>query len=262
VDRIATLPVDEYGNRIVEIRPEDAIAALRPPQQPDRQIRRFIARCVHSAYARGTLREDVILDRIDMDLMGASYRDLIRNCQVLEDEGYLVIGSTSSAAVSVRPTARLVRDVERYGAAREDVVSERDFLGAVSAYGALRDSLETIQLEYRRYSVALSETELQCVFRAIAPVVESVVKDLLRAHGSTANYATLGPAISDLQARGIGGVSLLSQLNHILKFARDQSQHGASLPVPVLRIACENAFELLPQLAALFPTQVFSPTGR
>ena len=28
---------------------------------------------------------------------------------------------------------------------------------------------------------------------------------------------------------------------------------GADIPAAVLRIACENAFELVPQLAALFP---------
>lgn len=59
----------------------------------------------------------------------------------------------------------------------------------------------------------------------------------------------------DLQSRGVASPALLSQLNHILKFARDLSQHGESLPQAVLRIACENAFELIPQLAALWPRQ-------
>ena len=59
--------------------------------------------------------------------------------------------------------------------------------------------------------------------------------------------------IGELVRRRLGSVGLWSQLNHILSFGRELTEHGEELPEPVLRIACENAFELVPQLAALFP---------
>jgi hypothetical protein len=53
--------------------------------------------------------------------------------------------------------------------------------------------------------------------------------------------------------RTSGNIATISQLNHVLKFGRDLTQHGAAMPEPVLRIAAQNLFELAPQLAALFP---------
>ena len=61
--------------------------------------------------------------------------------------------------------------------------------------------------------------------------------------------------ISALQQHRIGTRGLLAQLNHILKFGRDLAEHGYAMSEPVLRMACENAFELAPQLGALFPAQ-------
>jgi hypothetical protein len=58
--------------------------------------------------------------------------------------------------------------------------------------------------------------------------------------------------IGELQAKNVAGIALISQLDHVLKFGRDLAQHGQAMPLAVLRIACENAFELVPQLAALF----------
>ncbi len=107
--------------------------------------------------------------------------------------------------------------------------------------------------KFQRYSTAVTHQELESVFRAVAPLVEAVLKQLLKSKGSKHEHSSLGPAIADLHQRGIGGKPLWSQLNHILKFARDLEGHGASLPDPVLRIACENSFGLIPQLAALFP---------
>ncbi len=252
-DQLGSLAVDEDGRRVIEIDGADAIALLRRPRLSDREIRRFLARRVYQAYSRATLQDIVLIDGFDFRLTGASTNDMLRNAQLLAAEGYVNIEAATSSSIALKPTARLVRDVERYGAPKEDAVTERDYLQAVRVYPRLEPHLEPLQLEYQRYAVAISDTELQSVFKAIAPVVEAIVKDLLRAHGSNQQHPTLGPAIADLQDRGIGGPALFSQVNHVLKFGRDLAQHGTMIPTTVLRIACENAFELVPQLGALFP---------
>ena len=252
-DRLGLLPTDQEGRRLVEIEGSEAVALLRRPRLSDREIRRFIARRIYQVYSRSTLEQIVSFDSFDLQLTGASPTDMLRNAQLLAAEGYLSIKRADGNDLELKATARLVREVERYGAAKEDVVTERDHLQAVAAYPNLRKYQEPLQLEYQRYAVALTDTELESVFKAIAPILEAIVKDLLRALGSTQQHATLGPAIADLQIRGIGGIALLSQLNHVLRFGRDLSLHGASIPTTALRIACENAFELVPQLGALFP---------
>lgn len=252
----ASLQTDKHGNRIVEVEADEAVEMLSGPPQSDRAIRRFIARRVHDSYSRSTLKTPVVIDDIDFAILGATATDFIRNSQLLEAESYIEISSTSPTSVTIRPTAKLVRDVERYGAVKEDVVSQLDYLGVVTAYPAIARFLPVIDLEYRRYSLALSPIELESVFKAIAPLVEDIVKDLLRSHGSTALHSTLGPAISEMRERGLGGISITSQLSYVLKFSRDLAQHGVNLPLPVLRIACENAFEVIPQLAALYSPQL------
>lgn len=252
-DELDSLATDHDGNRIVEIDAQHALDLIQRPRVGDRDIRRFIVRRLYQGYSRTTLRQGTTIADFDLLLLGASITDIVRNAQVLAEEGYLAIESGAENRLTLHPTARLVREVERYGAAREDVASERDYLHAIAAYAPLKPHLQTVQLEYQRHTVALTPTELGSVFKAISPVVETIVKDLLKAHGSTKQHPTLGPAIADLQARGIGDQSLVSQLSHILKFARDLAQHGSTLPIPVLRIASENAFELIPQLGALFP---------
>lgn len=79
------------------------------------------------------------------------------------------------------------------------------------------------------------------------------MKRLLLAHGSKKQHGTLGPMIEDLKNRGIGGVSLTSQLAAVKNNARDISLHGGDLPTSVLRIAVETCFALVPQLGRLFP---------
>jgi len=146
----------------------------------------------------------------------------------------------------------LVRDVERFGAAHEDATSAVDYAAALSAYPTIASVMPAILAERRRYDVANTETELMSVFRAVPPLVETVVRELLVNLGSKRDHSTLGPMIADLKGRGVGGVGLWSQLEYVLKFGRDLAQHGTALPLAVLRIACENAFELVPQVAVLF----------
>jgi hypothetical protein len=252
-DRLDFLPTDEGGRRLVAIEGPEAIALLRRSKLSDREIRRFIARRIYQVYSRSTLNETVLFDHFDHLLTGAEPVDLYRNAQVLEAEGYVIIKQADGLELRLQPTVRLVREVERYGAAKEDVVTDSDYVQALGAYPGLGKYREAMQLEYQRYAVAVTDTELESVFKAAAPIVEAIVKDLLRAHGSTQQHTTLGPAVADLAKRGIGGRALLSQLDHVLKFGRDLALHGADLPTTVLRIACANAFELAPQLGALFP---------
>ena len=247
------LPTDRDGVPFVELGFDDAIAAWNPPKSPDRDVRRFLARRVYDFYSRGLLNDPIVIPHLDLRLLGITFTDLLRNAQLLAAEGYWHIASSGSAGLSLIPQARLVREVERYGAPKEDAVASRDYIAAVRAYSQLSEHLSTIQLEYDRYSVAATDTELSSVFKAIAPVVEAVSKGLVAAHGSKQSHSTLGPVIADLRARQIGAVSLWSQLDHIVKFGRDLAQHGAALPGSVLRIACETCFELLPQLGSLFP---------
>ncbi len=237
----------------IELGAEKAVGLLQRPTLSDRALRRYIARRTHDLYRRNTLDSAFRFDDVDLITTGANRTDIMRNCQVLGEEGYLRLVRADANEVVVGPTAKLVRAVEQYGAAPEDVVSERDYAAALAAYPALREHRDSLLLERRRFDVARTPTELASVFRALAPTVEATVRSLLKAHGSTRADTTLGPMIQDLVRNRLGSVGLWSQLNHILAFGRDLAEHGEEIPEPVLRIACENAFELVPQLAALFP---------
>ena len=133
------------------------------------------------------------------------------------------------------------------------VIAQQDYEATLNNYPLLKTYTEPLLLEYRRYNTAITPGEIISVFRAISPLVENILRDLLHTHGCSRQFPSLGPMISELQQRDLGSVALYSQLNHILKFSRDLAQHGASVSEPVLRIACENAFELVPQLASIFP---------
>lgn len=254
LDGLSELPADPYGNREIAVGSEDVEGLLRRPRQSDRDIRRFLARRVYDGYSRSTLREHMTLDAMDIAICGASDRDVMRNSQLLEEEGYLFIRASAPGSITIEPRAKLVREVERYGAARDDAAGEADFISSMRAYSSLATVVEAVLLEYGRYTTARTAVELDSVFRAVAPIVEKVVKDVLLAGGSSSQHSSLGPAINDMRQRHIGNIGLWAELSHVLKFTRDLSQHGTSLPEPVLRIACENCFQLLPQLAALYPT--------
>jgi hypothetical protein len=152
-----------------------------------------------------------------------------------------------------RATATLIRDVERYGAARPDIESQEDYLAHINESGGNAPELANIVTERLRYEVARRPEEIVSVFRATMPIVEGLVRRLLRAHGSTREHGSLGPMIGELRDRNIGTRGLWSQLTALLNNVRDISLHGEEVPVAVLRIAAEGCFELFPQLLAAFP---------
>jgi hypothetical protein len=252
-DDLASVQPNAHGARTLEVTPDNVTDLIEARRVSDRTVRQYLARRVYDQYSRSILNTSVDLGDAEMRILGINAQSLVRNAQVLEAEGYFNIQSNSGSRVLVRPTVKLVRDVERYGGPREDATSERDYAGAVNAYPNIKANVPALLLEYQRYITATSAIELESVFKSVAPIVEMIAKDLLAASGSNSQHSTLGPVLNELHSRGVGGVALASQLNHILKFGRDLAQHGVSLPEPVLRIACENAFELVPQLGALFP---------
>jgi hypothetical protein len=251
VDRDAD---DGRTHRVIVFNADDLYALLSRIRLSDRECRRYMARRLYSAYSAGTLDTMVEFDDTDQLITGCATLDFIRAAQVMEAEGnavaHLAMGPTLSG---VQPTAKLIREVERWGGPREDVSTPAEYADQIRAYSQLASHADGLISERGRFQVALSTQELESVFRATAPIIESIARELLVAHGSTKELATLGPTIAEIQSRGIGGVSLLSQLNHVLKFGRDLSEHGHAIPHPVLRIACENAFQLAPQLASQFP---------
>jgi len=195
-------------------------------------------------------------DERDAALTGADPNDFLRNLQLLEQEGYLVLSGTHDpgfAGFDARGTARLIRDVERYGAAAPDVESQEDYALRLQAVQALSANHSAILAERLRYRAAQSSVELASVFRAVAPLLEGVVRRLLEAHGSKRNHSSLGPMIGELTERRLGTLGLRSQLSAVQSSARDISLHGEELPSAVLRIACETCFELFPQLGMLYP---------
>lgn len=223
LDGVTDLPADPYGNRQIEVGSEDATRLLNGPKLSDRQIRRFLARRIYDAYSRSSLQSECVIDEFDVTICGATPMDLLRNAQLLEEEGYLRIGEIAGSQIAIVPRAKLIREVERYGAAREDAAEESDICSALTAYPELKKHETAILLEYRRYAAARTAVELESVFRAIAPVVEEVVKDVLRSAGSAAQHPALGPGINELRQRSMGNVALWAQLSHILKFARPGS---------------------------------------
>jgi hypothetical protein len=252
-------PTDAGRSPNIEIEGDEAVAILARARASDREIRRFVARRMYDVYSRGDLDSKSLFDSYDYALLGGSSADFKRNFQVLSAEGYLTVDGTRflkdglTNEIIAMPTAKLIRDVERYGAAKEDVISDHDYASVLAAYPQIGADIEALIAEHRRFALASTGVELMSVFRAASPIVEALAKRVLAASGSTRMHPTLGPVIAELQERALGGPALWSQLNHILKFARDLTLHGSSLPEPVLRIACENAFALAPQLASLLP---------
>lgn len=227
---------------------------LKRPKLSDREMRRYIVRKVYDNYIRTTLSNPARIASMDFWLTGSEQIDFIRNIEVLTEEDYLhSLRQYEDDTLSIIGTAKLVREFEKYGAAREDVVSQQDYEATLTNYPVLANYIDAILLEYRRYKSSITPGEIISVFRAIAPLVENLMRDMLKAQGCEKQFASLGPMISELQQRNLGSVALYSQLNHILKFGRDLAQHGATVSEPVLRIACENAFELIPQISAIFP---------
>lgn len=227
-----------------------AFRIINRSSMSDRDLRRFIARWVYTVYSHQTLSVRIAFSRIDELITGCSALAIERNVGVLVAEQYLTYGEVKRNG-TVSPTVKLVREVERYGAAKEDAVAEHDYSASLRAYPILAGHRDGIVMEWERYSTARTATELVSVFRALVPYVEAILGDVLHSHGSKKAAATLAPMITDLQRRQLADRGLLSKLNHIIVFARDLALHGASTPEPVLRIACENAFGLIPQIAAL-----------
>jgi hypothetical protein len=153
-----------------------------------------------------------------------------------------------------KPTAQLIREVERYGAAEGDVESEADFTARLVAQAILSAERPAVLAERRRYELAQAPEDVVSVFRAVMPMVEGIVRRLLRAQGSKKEHGSLGPMIAELAERRIGTLGLWSQLSAVLTNGRDISLHGEELPIAVLRITTETCFELIPQLGLLFPT--------
>jgi len=234
----------------------DALDNAKSGHRLDSQaLRRYIARRLYLTWQHGSFDDLLNFDATDEALTGAGPQDFLRNLQLLEQEGYIKLDRTMGtgfSTFSARATAQLVRDVERYGAARNDVESEADFTARLSAYTALQGERAGIIAERRRYELAHTGPDVNSVFRAVMPILEGVVRKLLRSHGSTKEHGTLGPMIAELVERRIGTRGLWSQLNAVLTSGRDISLHGEDLPVAVLRIATETCFELFPQLGALF----------
>lgn len=251
VDQDPAIVGPSGGPYQVYIHADNVATIANPRRLTDREIRRWLARRVYDEYFRADLDVHVMFDSLDLRITGATAADLWRNAQVLGEEAYFRVDRPVGAPYSIRPTAKLVRDVEKYGSAREDVVSESDYTQALESHPLVTPYREEILLEYHRYAAATTRAEIASVFRAVAPVIESILRDVLREKGVERDLPTLGPMIGELTNRRIGDSSLYSQLNHVFKFARDLEEHGNSTREPVLRIACANAFELVPQILAL-----------
>jgi hypothetical protein len=254
---IETVPELNLGSgAALEVGESEIKSLLGRPKASDREVRRYIARKAHAIFARTHLENATVFEQIDFLILGGNKIDVLRNAQVLQQENYLSIIDRGHTTVAVVPRAPLIREVERYGSAKPDAVTDVDYSAALSAYPTLSPWKTTLLMERQRYDLAFTPIELESVFRAVAPSVEAIAKHLLKASGSKRSHASLGLIIGELQERRIGGVALWTQLNHVLKFSRDLEEHGTSLPEPVLRIACANAFELVPQLASLLPQSV------
>lgn len=222
----------------------------------DKALRRYIARRLYLVWENASFDDYLRFGPTDIALTGANSEAFLRNLQLLEQEGYVDMSRTFGSGFSgfeARGTADLVREVERHGAAGADVESQGDFNARIEGLGSLSPERASIAAERQRYENAQTPEELASVFRAVVPLLEGVVRRLLRAHGSDKEYGTLGPMIGELRQRTIGTRGLWSQLNAVLNNGRDISLHGEELPVAVLRIVTESCFELLPQLGQLFP---------
>ncbi len=119
----------------VIVTPERSLTLFRREPISDRGLRRFIARQLYESFARTTLKEDIGFGRIHFLMTGRETTDFVRNLELLEDDEYLII--TGRIPLRARPRAKLIREVERYGAAREDVVTTQDYVQSLAAYEAL-----------------------------------------------------------------------------------------------------------------------------
>jgi len=254
VDRRSELPLSPNGIPEVEVDVDEALGFFERTRPTDRELRRLIARRCYDSYASGTLESDTNIDATDFFITGARHIDFARNVGLLAAEGYLTIKRNDpDVGILLRGTAKLVREVEKYGAPREDASSDRDYAALLSRYPVLSNVRQNVLAEYDRYAVALTAAELESVFRATAPIVESVAREVLQANGCNRTLDTLGPMIQELKNRGLVGNGTITELRYVVKFARDLEQHGTTLPESVLRIACETLFDVLPQLAAAAP---------
>lgn len=234
---------------------DDLYGLLGRDKLNDAELRRYMARRLYSCYTTDTLHGLVNFDDMDKLITGNSTLDFLRCVQMLDAEGYARAHLTfdPDEMPGAQPTAKLVREVERWGGPKDDVTPNADYQVQLSLYPALGRHADSLVRERHRFLAATSIDELESVFRATAPIIEEIARDLVKTLGSTRDLPTLGPIISEMQARGIGGVALRAQLNHILKFGRDLAGHGHAVSEPVLRIACENAFDLAPRLGSLYP---------
>lgn len=254
IDEIDRNPDFTFGTQEpyqIVVTPEKSVQLFRRDRVSDKELRRLIARRLYNSFATTTLLNSVTFDQIYLLMTGCQLPDFIRNLELLDDEGYLQI--TGRSPPSARPRAKLIRDVERFGAARDDAITKFDYREGLEAYEVLAEHRTELLLERQRYDAAQTVTELESVFRATAPVVEAVLRSLLKKIHPDREFTSLGKMIAILERDKVGDLGLWSQLNHILAFSRDIEEHGHQLPEPVVRIACENAFGLAIQLAALFP---------
>jgi hypothetical protein len=240
----------------IELGYDELDESSRPQRISDHALRQYIARRLYLLWKEQSFYASLSFDERDSALTGADPDDFLRNLQLLEQEGYVQLDGTHDhgfAGFSARGTARLIRDVERYGAAVTDVESQDDYAARLRAAHALSADRTAILNERMRYRAAQSSAELASVFRAVAPLLEGVVRRLLEAHGSKRNHTNLGTMIHELTERRLGTLGVRSQLSAVQSSARDISLHGEELPSAVLRIACETCFELFPQLGVLYP---------
>lgn len=240
----------------ITIGPGDDAEIADRPSLSDQGLRRYLTRRLYLAWKHGSLNEAVEFSDVDAALTGCGPTDFLRNLQLLEQEGYVTLDQTHDpgfAGFDATPTSALVRAVERYGAAPEDVETAEDYLELVGAIPSLAQDEKAIRLDRGRFETARTPEEIESVFRSVMPLLEGTVQRLLQAHGSQRQHTSLGSMIGELKNRGIGGVSLTSQLTAVKTNARDISLHGGEIPTSVLRIATETCFALLPQLGRLFP---------
>lgn len=257
VDRRSELATASDGTPQIEVDVDDALALFSRARPSDRELRRLIARRCYETYASGTLDSDTNIDATDLFISGSRFVDFARNVGLLAAEEYVVVKRIEqSSGILIRGTAKLVREVEKFGAPREDASSDRNYPALIQQYPLLNALRKNVLAEYDRYAVALTAAELESVFRAAAPIVEAVARQALEANGCEKNLDTLGPIIQEIQRRNLVGPGTLAELRYVVKFTRDLAQHGMSLPESVLRIACETIFDVLPQLAAIAPRDI------
>ncbi len=239
----------------VELSYQDFDPHSGPPALPDRDLRRYIARRVYLFWKVTSFDDYFVFDQRDVLLTRVGVSGFLRNAQLLEQEGYIEIGRTHDDGFdgcAVRATARLVRDVERYGAAAADAETEADFVDRLKLAPGLELEREGILAERARYELARTQTEVASVFRALVPILEGAARRLLTELGSTRALPNLGPIIGEFNRMNVGDVGVRSLLNAV-KTGRDVVLHGHHLEVAALRIHVDTCFELLLQLGPLFP---------